>query len=188
MEQSFCLMKDKQDLQEKEILRLSEETNYLKCKLPAELLNEFQSRMDRNKNVIISGVKETRSGSVDERRGDDEREVKDILDKIGLNLMFSNVTRVGKVTANRRRLLRATFCDNESRNQVLRKARTLHLHAAYKHVYINPDRTPMEQAEFAKLRQELKDRREAGEDVAIFRNKIMHMKDINHKQTFHHGF
>jgi len=136
VERALCLLKDKQDSQEKEIVRLTGDVNYLKSELPSELLNEFQLRARRSKNVVMSGVPETNSGSIEERRRDDESQVEDILNTLGLPSTSFNILRLGRALSNNHnRLLRVAFRDEETRNEVFHRATKLHSHAEFNRVY-----------------------------------------------------
>ena len=60
---------------------------------------------------------------------------------------------------------------------ILAIARTLRDTTEWSNTYISPDQTPQEREQGRKLRQELKDRREAGEeDITIRGHQIVHSR------------
>ena len=125
--------------------------------------------------MIISGLPEMSSGSLDERRDHDQKAVDEVLDVIGVvkEGRAFRLTRIGKPQSQRPRLLKAEFKSLSIKNEILRKAKALRKSKGSADVYINEDRTPMQQLEWYKLRQKLKHRKELGEDVVIYRNNVM---------------
>ena len=115
---------------------------------------------------------------------EDTSEVKRLLGCIDVKVDLMQVSRIGRISKNRNRLLRVVFKNENSRNIVLQKAKYLRQNHNTKAIFISPDRTPYEQAEFAKLRKELQERREAGEDVVIFRNKIVKKEERQERKNF----
>ena len=184
IEHTVILLRNKQEVQEKEVVRLSQELHCLQRDLPDELMHEIELRMKKRKNVIVSGIPESRAGNVDERKNCDEREMMKLFDTIDLTPNISDVIRLGKISERGHRILRVTFAKEEERNHVLRRARLLSKYNDYKNVYLQPDRTPYELQQHSKLRQELKERRDSGEDVIIYKNQIINRNDVNNKQNF----
>jgi hypothetical protein len=65
--------------------------------------------------------------------------------------------------------------------RILKACKELKKRQEYKNVFINPDRTPLEQAIDKRLRHELKERRENGEDnLVIYRGKVINRNEIKH--------
>ena len=180
----------RQQEQEREIANLTVKFENLRGNASADdLLEELQLRLVRNKNVIISGLPEQTEGSVDERRTKDEDVVERLFEKIDMaDVDIRKVSRLGKITQDRGRLVRVVFSEEEEKTKALRKAKLLHTFDEYRRVYLNPDRTPSQQKKFAILRHELKVRKEIGEDVVIFRDKVLTRKDVNAVQNFRKGF
>ena len=93
--------------------------------------------------------------------------------------------RVGRPNGQGKgRLLRVTFSNSELKSEVLRSARKLKASTSFRKVYVNPDRTPVQQAEHKNLRSELLSRRGKGEDVVIFKQSVVPRADVNLK-NFH---
>ena len=88
------------------------------------------------------------------------------------------VHRIGKQGEKRSRLLKVKCKDSESRNRVLRHAKELRKNIKYKNVFINPDRTPLEQRLFKALLQELRERKDSNENVVIFHDRIVNRREI----------
>ena len=83
-----------------------------------------------------------------------------------------DIRRIGKDIGRGRKMIKLELSSEEVKQSVLRKARSLRHNPKYKSVFINPDRTPLQQKEFKLLREELRVRKENGEDVVIFKNKV----------------
>lgn len=139
------------------------------------ILAEVENRERRKTNLIISGLPETEVGSADERKENDLSIVKSLFSKIdnSKDKIVSAVFRIGKMTSSRPRLLKVVCSDAESKRSLLSKSKDLRNLHQYKNVYINPDLTPLQQAQNKKLREELKARRNLGEDVTIRHGKIV---------------
>jgi len=159
-----------------------------------EIIAEVKDHLRRNKNIVIRGVNESPFGSMSERQAHDEEEVEKILEEINVfSAEIDTVTRIGRqqssmrtgdTSSHRKRLLKVTFADENMKKQALKNAKMLRSSSNFKDVYLNPDRTPFEQQQFSKLRQELKDRRDVGEDVVILRNKVVSRNEANNAQNF----
>lgn len=74
------------------------------------------------------------------------------------------------------------FSDSETKNNVLKKAKTLKNSSKYQRVYVNADLTPEQRKLNKDLRSELKRRKESGEDVVIYRNEIKTRQEIKNFQ------
>ena len=75
--------------------------------------------------------------------------------------------RIGKPSDGKPKHLHLTLRDLKQDQAVLYSASGLKGNNQYKNVYLSPDRTPMEQEEFCKLCDELKERCANGESVVI---------------------
>lgn len=60
------------------------------------------------------------------------------------------------MNSSRPRILKVICVDAESKRSVLTKSNSLHNMVQYKHVYINPDLTSLQQAQNKQLREELR--------------------------------
>ena len=141
------------------------------------IFREFEERHRRRKYLIISGLRES-SGSLEERRESDRDAVKELADEIGvkdLDLLTNQVSRIGPLntSSSRPRLLRVKCDTMEDKFSMLRLSKKLRNCEEYQGIYVNLDLT-LKQRELGKIqRQELKRRREAGEDVVIRRGQII---------------
>ena len=87
--------------------------------------------------------------------------------------------RIGKPRDGKAKLLHVTLRDLKQVQAVLYSASMLKGNNQYKNVFLSPDRTPMEQEEFRKLRNELKERLANGESVVIRGLSIVKTKKSN---------
>ena len=92
--------------------------------------------------------------------------------------ILRRIHRIGKQVEGRDRLLRVVCCDEESKIGILRQAKLLS-NTSFKKVYINPDLTKTQREERKRLREELKRRKDVGEDVTIRYGRIVAASDRN---------
>lgn len=163
-----------QRTQEVEIRNLKQEVLIMKENYD-NILAEVENRERRRTNLIISGLPEKEGGSADERKENDLTIVKSLLSKLdsSKDMTVSAVFRIGKLTSSRPRLLKVVCSDAELKRSILSKSKDLRNLHQYKNIYINPDLTPLQQAQNKKLREELRARRNLGEDVTIRHGKIV---------------
>ena len=137
-------------------------------------INEIYDRQRQQNNVIISGVQEKAAGSLDERCEHDTQIVRSIfkfLDK-AKEVDVRNAQRIGRLDLDRPRLLKVELSSFYDRNAILKNAKSLR-RSSWDSVFINPDYTEMERVQNRKLREELKRRRNSGEDVVLYRGRIV---------------
>ena len=167
---------------EQELHQCKAQNNDLQTKITAEVEQRFQ----RRDNVIVSGLKLTTSGTLEERNDSDSDKMETLLDKLDLShLHITSTRRLGRPGQSGRSMLKVVFQSFEDKQEILRKARKLRELENYKSVYINPDRTPTQQLQHKKLIEKMKTRREGGEDVTIFRDKVVLRKSL---RNFHQRF
>lgn len=133
-----------------------------------EISNEVNDRVGRRHNLVISGVSE--------REGENDKEkCRQIFTVIGFDLNDNDfeTNRIGRVKADGTRLVRVKFKEVMTRDSILQKAKDLRNQVNFKSVFINPDRTPLQQKHWKELLDEVKKRKTKGEDVVIFRNRIV---------------
>ena len=87
--------------------------------------------------------------------------------------------RIGKPSDGKPKLLRFSLRDLKQIQAVLYSASRLKGNNQYKNVSLSPDRTPMEQKEFRKLRKELKEQRANDKSVVIRGLSIVKTKQSN---------
>ena len=145
------------------------------------IASEVEDRVRRSTNFIISGVPEPTSTSPEE---EDDEKCADILMAIGLNDNndVKEVCRIGKRKEDSdTRLLKVKCSDIDFRNCVLRKAKDLRKTSDFKSVYINSNLTRFQQMTRRELLEKLKKRITEGENVVIFRDRIVQRTN---KQNF----
>ena len=172
----------KHSVLEKKCLELEEELGRLKSVKGgevSEVYNEIERRLQRQSNLIISGLLEKEDGSVKDRNAYDVHETKKMFDFMGVsNVALKSVQRLGQKKSNGIRLLRVTCEDVNKKWEILGKARTLRNSDAYKKIFLNQDLTAKQQEEQFKLRAQLKDKRAEGIDAVIYRGKVVARENI----------
>ena len=169
------LLEQKCDNLQAEVDRLKKE----KVESSKELVNEMEQRMNKCLNVIFSGIHEESEGSPKERKDKDREKVIEILSALDIEpSAFVSLTRVGKIDSSNHRKIKVTIKDFETRMSILHNTSKLRRSHKFKDVYINPDLTLAQSKELYALRQERNEKRKAGLDVVIYRNKVVERKDI----------
>jgi len=147
----------------------------------SDVANEAVMRYQRRKSVIISGLELKQDGELEARKEDDGTKVGKVLEYFQLSEKdTTEIERIGKAGSGKRQLLRVRFACITEKQTVLRRAREIRSH--FPDVFINPDRTPRQQEEFRKLRNELKTRKESGEDVVIYKGSVVQRDSIQNFQ------
>ena len=186
MEKSLATVVDTQDKHKTEIKELQSALSLL-AENQNSLLEEFEARDLRKNNIIISGMKEKTEGSVEERKQHDIELVKDIMKEIGAeDASCKHVLRIGRPQTDRPRLMKVICSDFDSKQKILQKARELRNNPLYNKVFINADLTPLQQRKQKALRDELKQRKQLGENVKIRYGKIVTLSE--NTKNFQHGF
>lgn len=138
------------------------------------ITTEVEQRLYRRNNIIIRGVLEPMSGSVDERKETDKNVSSKIFEVLGLtNAEIESVKRLGKARTDNKRPLCVRLQNIENRNYILKNAKKLNQDSNFSSCYINPDLTMIERQLDFNLRKERKRLREGGRDVIIYKGKIM---------------
>ena len=163
-----------QKAQDVEVKNLKEQVRCL-TEDYSNILNEVEERERRRPNLVIAGLQEKEEGSVEERKKWDAERVDDLFRELNdfTCSVVSSVYRIGKINSSGPRLLKVVCRDVDSKRSLLRKSKDLRDSVTFKNVYVNPDLTPMQQKENKRLRQELRSRRELGEDVIIRQGRIV---------------
>jgi len=149
-----------------------------------ELLHELELRFQRRGNIVLSGIPEESKGSLEERQESDMCKVSCILQEIGVSNFKcqDKPQRIGRSNPGRIRLVRLKNLDMDAKSEILSKARLLRRSGRFNKVFVNPDLTPLQQRDQKRLRDELQKRKNDGEDVIIFRRKIIARNEL---QNFH---
>lgn len=187
IENGLAKMKETIEKHEEEFAEIRYTVSNLKENLFSQVTEEVEQRSNRMQNLVISGVTELGSGTIDERKEHDLNELIKVLDEMEINYDKDDfrVSRIGKPFKDKPRLLKVVCPDSQMKQDILRKSKMLRTSSSFKGVYVNQDLTPIQQCEFKRLRMKLKELRDKGEDVIIFRNKIV--KRDNTKD-FRQGF
>ena len=147
--------------------------------------DEVENRNRRRRNVVVSGTPQSSHESSEDTE-EDIRFTKDLFQTLGLEAdTVPDASLVGKRSSERPRLLRVRFKDSVFRDSVLRNAKELRKHPKYRSVFINPDRTPLQQKLWRERLSERKKRKDDNKDAVILRNR----NDIReNNQTFRRHF
>ncbi|KAI8501333.1 hypothetical protein Bbelb_206040 [Branchiostoma belcheri] len=137
-----------------------------------QLVDEYIEREKRRKNLVVFNVPEDVKDDATDSKLSDKELFKDIVKKeFNLIPKVQAAYRLGRKTSVKPRplLIRMDNDDTSSRALILRRAKDLRNSSRWSRVYIVPDMTPNEREADRKLRQELKSRREAGEENLVIR-------------------
>ena len=163
-----------------EIEELKDGMDFIRELLPVQILREVEERNFKRPNLVLSGISELSSGSVDERKSHDETVVNNISNDLNINISgHFRCFRIGKPGSERPRLLKVVFTSMEDKMNLLRKGKMLRKSERFRQVYINPDLTILQRENNRSLREELKRRREAGEQVMIRGDKVVELREQN---------
>ena len=139
------------------------------------IFDELEERNRRKTNLVVTGIPEQTHGTAEERKQLDRQKIESLLKELHdlHGNMITHVFRIGRKTNDKDRLMRIV-CNNENTKELfLSKVRQRKLSDSWRGIYINPDRTKMQQQEEKALRTELLRRKGRGEEVYISRGKIM---------------
>lgn len=174
---------------ERRNVQLEHRCNQLEIKtqdMSTFILDEFEDRLRRKKSLIISGIPEQLEGPADQRSASDDKEVKNVVESLCEHHGgFSRIHRIGRFQSDKDRLLRVVFSNEEDAKAILYRAKQLRNTQSFRYIFINPDFTPFQRECNKRLREELKRRRDLGEDVIIRGGKTVARKQT---QNFQKGF
>ena len=138
----------------------------------AEVVDEYVDRQRRKTNIIVNNMPE-HDGDTDDASQKDWMMIDRMFQRLHLKIEVKKVSRIGRRQEGKSRLLLVTLGSEELKWEALRVAKNLRQFDEYHGVYINPDLTKSEREQNRKLRDEVKGRRENGEDVVIYKGKII---------------
>lgn len=148
-----------------------------------ESVKESENRSRRLRNIVVQGVSESPTGSLEERKRWDLERLEDILREMQISdCVVSDARRIGRGRSDGSRLLLVRLGDVDCRMKILAKSKCLKNSQSMSRVFIKPDLTPMQQTQEKRLRDELKERNANGEDVVIFRGCVRARSEI---RNFH---
>lgn len=134
-----------QNVQEKQDLEIRQLKECIKQADPNALIREAVLRISKRDFLVVSGIPELTSGSVDERRQNDVTAVQEMAHALGCNdLVPEDLQRVGPINQSRPRMIRFKCSSGRSRDVILRSARNLKDSPKFQRVYVSPDLTKAE--------------------------------------------
>lgn len=132
------------------------------------IVDEVHQVSLRKSNLIINGLREREDGSLQERETHDRNEIAQLATVLGVtDLKVSEVMRLGHSQSRKPRSKKIKCADYDARQKLLFNSKRLRSHEKFMRTYVNPDLTKLQQSWNRKLRAELKQRRDNGEDVVI---------------------
>ena len=139
-----------------------------------ELSNELDERMRRSTNFVISGIPEESLDSESQSAFADKDMCFEAVRTVGGDVdSIVKLSRIGRSKQSRPRLLKVTCNSMAVKEFIISNAKELRKVTKFKGVYINPDRTPMQQRLWKDLLNELRTQKEEGKDAVIFRNRVI---------------
>ena len=133
-----------------------------------ELSNELDERMRRSKNFVISGIPERSPDSESQSAFADKDTCFEVVRAISGNVdSIVRLSRIGRPNQSRPRLLKVTCDSMAAKDYIISNAKELRKVTKFKGVYINPDRTPMQQRLWKDLLSEMRTQKAEGKDVII---------------------
>lgn len=140
-----------------------------------EFLHDLRESEQRKDNIMIFGLQESSSSLPSESKEEDIISITTLSSKLGVpNLQIRNCFRLGR-RGGRPRPVKVICHNPQQRAELLRCAfriPRLQTSLGFRRVFIKPDLSPKEQEADRQLREELKQRRESGENVVIRRGRI----------------
>lgn len=138
-------------------------------------IRELKDRDARKQNIIIHNLPESTASNSAEREKDDEVAVKNLVEEgLETEVISTKCVRLGRKSEGKCRLLKVVISNVEMKKQILRNASRLKNNEAYANVFITNDLTYQERQQQRKLRSELNQRKEAGEqDLVIKHGRIV---------------
>ena len=154
-----------------------------------KMCKEAEDRFKRRKFIVISGLQESSASTLKEKVESDSKTIKSIAQNLGLrDFEPKEVSRIGKVNQSQPRLLRFKCSNLQEKTHLLKESKRLRSKTYFKDVYLNPDLTYSQRLKNKELREQLKRKRDAGEDFVIYRGQLVERKNLetqgNTQQNF----
>ena len=145
-------------------------------------MNEIEAR---KMNVMILGLQEKAHSCAEERKKYDEEICKQVFAELNISDgEILSMQRTGKIRTDGnvgKRPLKVKLRHHFTKHEIIKKAKNLRK-TRFTGVYINHDLTPFQQAKAKEARSELNERRKNGEDVVIFRGRVVNKRSL---ENFH---
>lgn len=145
------------------------------------LVDELQQRERRKLNLVVFGMAEPVSGSVDDRKSVEKKKCHELFEAIGMSsCLIKDVSRIGKLVDGRNRILRVTVDTEDNKHFIISHSKNLRHKEQFKGVYVKPDLTQFQRKLDFELRKELKNSRSVhpDKDFIIYRGKIVERSSI----------
>ena len=153
----------------------------------ARIVDNVFDKEKRKNNIVVHNLPEAEANSHAERMEQDRSKFTQLVkDEFHLIVRVTKSFRIGKAVAGKNRLLIVTVDGEESKWDILRQAPRLRHSELWPRVYLSPDLTRSESEEGRKLREELKRRKDSGEQNLMIKNhRIVEIRKENdvHKQN-----
>ena len=141
-------------------------------------VQECMDRESRKCNVIISSLPEPEGAGLMNRMAADKQAVYEMFRDLNIEVDIGKAVRLGaKSRGGKPRLLLISTSTEETKWDVVRAGKALRDLEKYQHVYVNPDLTRMERQTQGRLRAEVRERRQNGENVYIYKGQIIVRKN-----------
>ena len=147
-----------------------------------QVLDEMSDREERNCNLIIHNIPESKAANDDTKEYEDRGTVLDLVNNElkQAHITEAHVSRLKRLGGgrghnrdNKPRLILIQLTSPQLKWDILRRASTLRKSEVWPNIYISPDLTPKQREAGKTLRTELRRRREEGEtNIYIHRNRI----------------
>lgn len=183
--QSQTVTKQKISTLDDKIKTLSLELSEIKKEQCTEdVIKEFEMRFAKKNNVIVHGIPEMVTGTVEDRKEHDLRKVTAILEELKIEKFhIKKIYRIGR-NLQKQRLMCVTLEDISTKQEILRKANLLRNSNEFKRCFVNPDFTFSQRKSNQELRRLQKEKRAEGEDVVIKNGRLIRREDSKHA-NFH---
>ena len=141
------------------------------------VLDECMEKENRNANLVVHNLPEQPRESSAERAKNDAFLFKTMIkEEMSLNVSVTTSFRVGKCVSDKARLLIVTLEYPAAKHDIVRLAPQLRHSNKYVNIYVTPDLTRKERELNKKLRDELNNRKRAGEaNLAIRGGRIVRL-------------
>lgn len=129
---------------------------------------ETKEQNEKEKNLVIFGIKLSNKTEINDKKADDLTELNKLLDEINFNK--NKVKRSYRLKSKNEKpgAIIVELNNVIERNEALKAAKSLKNSNEYKSVYINPDLTESQRAQFKRLLSEKKQKNEANVDENFY--------------------
>lgn len=159
----------KYEQQEEANAVLRDEVKYLKMNMVEDVIMEMNDRNSRKQNIIVFGVPEY-EGSVEQKKISDLDNIIKICNALCVDKIISDnvkCIRIGRVISSKIRPIKVIFPNESMVHEIIKKCTDSKFKDAFKGITLSFDRTPKQIDYFHSLKNELKDRQDKGDQVAI---------------------